>query len=188
MSVCLFKDIWHKDYQLNHGCRINKFSEHVVAWAVDHVQVDLFIGKTESVALTALVSWASLLDLRVSRLPSTVCRTGCPQSLFPPPHNPSSLPESFPSLVIFPFHRGENEPAERALLCKYKATLLTWFIIRNMTVRLNTVAGALHADVKIGLYAPDSASVICHLKCWVASSGFVNIIAHMHCEYAIGDL
>lgn len=57
-----------------------------------------------------------------------------------------------------------------------------------MTLRFNTVTGALHADIKIGLESQDSASVICHLKCWVAHGGFVNIIACMHCEYAIGDL
>lgn len=71
-------------------------------------------------------------------------------------------------LLFFSFHRAQNEPEERALICKYTATLFTYFIIRNMTLRFNTVADNLHADMKIGSQSPALASVTHHLKCWVA--------------------
>lgn len=107
-------------------------------------------GKGESVVLTALVNWGSRLDLSASWLPSTVSRTGCVPSCSPSPTH-TLWPESFPELVIFPFRRGQNEPEERVLICKYKVTLLAYIIRKKMTLRFNTVAGALHADIKIGL-------------------------------------
>lgn len=59
--------------------------------------------------------------------------------------------------------------------------------MRNVTPRSNTVADALHADMKIGLQSPALASVTRHEMLGSASDS-VNTIAHMHCEHATGDL